>query len=162
MSDSQDGYDLFDRINKRFDELKDFYHDLDKKSDITLSRLEDHFEQDARNLENITRSLESVYKQLDVYNRELEIHIAGTMELKETNRLLREQISIERQSTDATIENLRSQMELQRKEVQSRMDSAEAPMKWISQTGNILRFIASLSAAGGIITIIAKLVQKYL
>jgi hypothetical protein len=155
MSNDNDGYDLFEKINSRFDELKDCYHDLDKKSEVTLSRLEDHFEQDSKNLANITQGLELINERLDTYNSELSIHIQGVMELRRANQLLQEKIELERRELERKLSEEKKVLEI-------RLEGVESPWKWLSQTGNVLKFIASLSAAGGVIALIAKMIQKYL
>jgi len=116
-------------IANSLDSMKDDLHALDKRSEVMLEKLENHFKEDSQNLENITKSLESVQNHLEVYNKELAIHIAGTVELRRTNDILQKG------------------MELHKQEMNTRLLAAEEPLQWLKTTKRIALWITAVSAA---------------
>ena len=142
MSNHDSDNSDFNFILNKLDNLSDGIHEIDKKSDITLTKLEAHFKDDSTNLHNITRSLELMGEQLTTYNKELNIHIAGVNELRRSNDLLEQTINIHKQ------------------ELSERLSEVEAPLKWFKGTKKVATWIAALAAAAGSILALIQYLQK--
>lgn len=95
--------------------------------------------------EIIESELTQANSKLADYNTQLQIHIQGVIQLKEMNQLLREEIKIFREKTDAEV-----------KEINSRLADVETPFKWINTTSSfaekaftILKFAAIIAVLFG-------------
>lgn len=94
----------------------------------------------------IENELADANTKLADYNTQLQIHIQGVQQLKEMNSLLREEIKIFREKTDAEV-----------KEINVRLQEVEVPFKWLSTTSSfaekaysVIKFIAVIALLFGV------------
>lgn len=80
--------------------------------------------------QHVTASeLAKINERLLEYNHELKLHIAGVQELKAQNSLIREELK------------------LRDTEIKMRLDEAEKPIKWVQQTGTVVKWVAGFLTA---------------
>jgi ABC-type multidrug transport system fused ATPase/permease subunit len=83
--------------------------------------------------ENTQTELRRMNDNMSEYNLELREHIAGVNELKEQNRLIREEIK------------------LKDSEINQRLKTAERPIEWIATTFVYLKWLGSAAAGAGLV-----------
>lgn len=103
--------------DEKLDELKEQYYQLDKKLEIVSNTLERHFEEDARNMDRINIALEKIDGHLYEYNRELNIHIQGTIEVRKQNELLYEQVQLTKKTLELKMSEITKINEEQNKQI---------------------------------------------
>lgn len=142
-------------VSKKVDELADKVDSLsDKVVGMATNTIEtkvllsEHLRQDERKQEdmrNLMLGQSAIEKHLAEYNFQLQIHIAGVAELKKANALLQEKIDLEK------------------KELVERLDTAELPIKWALHFAKIARYSVKIAkwitAMVGAIAAIAVLLK---
>ena len=138
-----------DRIENSQSEIKDLYHELDKKHDILASKVADHFDSDEKNLSSLTETLGGINDRLIDYNKSLAEHIAGVEELRNMNALIRREIE---QRDQATNEKMR--------ELEAKAATLDKPRQWAISTAKAAVWITSVTAAGGAVWMALEKLSK--
>jgi hypothetical protein len=125
------------------EQLSRLHHKQDAQTDklgaIEVSVAKQQVMLEAHNVQfdRVVSEMAAMNKNVAEYNKELAVHIAGVMELKEQNRLMRTEIA-------------------QRDEIMGkRLDIAEKPIIWFKSTAKYLLWIGG--AASGILAVIKLL-----
>lgn len=118
--------------------------------ELALSKQQFALETYVKHSDKMTSELEKMNDNLTTYNAELKVHIAGVIELKEQNRLMREEI---RQRDEAMDLRLKERDEL----INSRLSFAEKPILWFKSTGDFLKWAAPVGA--GIVTVVLGILK---
>ena len=109
---------------------------------VCVAKQEASIESFSSQSDRMWRELNSMNKNLANYNAELKVHIAGVMELKEQNRLMREEIK----QRDTLISN--------------RLEVAEKPIKWAATTFFYLKWAATIITSSTVVgALVWKLIQ---
>ncbi len=108
---------------------------------IAVHKQETALEAYIRQSDRMAEELQKMNENMAVYNAELKIHIAGVVELKEQNRLMREE--------NRQRDHLMS----------ARIEIAELPIKWIQTTGKIAVWVGGIATA---LTAVGAMVAKAL
>lgn len=109
--------------------------------EVTSARQEATLDSYTRQSDRMASELSKLNENMAVYNAELKVHIAGVIELKEMNRLMR----IENDQRQALME--------------ARMKQAEKPIGWFTAAKNGLKWAAPIFGA---VAAIAGLILKML
>lgn len=120
-------------------------HQTEKISalEITVAKQEVSMDSYMRQSDRMASELQKLNENMAVYNAELKVHIAGVVELKEMNRLMREENRLQAALLD------------------ERLKVAELPIGWLRTAGKILKWAAPIAAAGaGVAGLILKLMGK--
>jgi ABC-type transport system involved in cytochrome bd biosynthesis fused ATPase/permease subunit len=85
---------MSDKLDEKLDRLVEATHELDKNVAIMSNTLSEHVKQDQIDLERLNDSLHSIDNRLGEYNTQLDIHIAGVLELRKLVQAVREENDI--------------------------------------------------------------------
>ncbi len=85
---------MSDKLDEKLDRLVEVTHELDKNVAIMANTLSEHVKQDQIDLERLNDSLHSIDNRLGEYNTQLDIHIAGVLELRKLVQAVREENDI--------------------------------------------------------------------
>lgn len=121
------------------DDVRKSLSDLHEKQDaqteqinavrIALGKQEVALDSYVKQSDRFAAELQEMNKNMSIYNAELKVHIAGVVELKEQNRLMREEI----RQRDFMIDN--------------RLKIAEKPIEWARATGKVLAWVGGIATA---------------
>jgi hypothetical protein len=125
--------ELHEKQDRQTDKLSEF--------EISIIKQELASETYIKQSDRMAEELRKMNDNLAVYNAELKVHIAGVLELKEQNRLMKEEIK----QRDVMINE--------------RLDIAEKPIKWATTTATYLKWSAGIITA---LTTIGAVVAKLL
>lgn len=121
-----------DDLNKSLERLHDKQDAQTEKLtslEISISKQQFALEAYMKQSDRMAEELGKMNDNMSIYNAELKVHIAGVIELKEQNRLMREDIKL--RSAD----------------VESRLIVVEKPIGWFKAAGNGLKWAAPILAA---------------
>lgn len=111
--------------------------------ELTITKQQLAMDSYMKQSDRMASELQKMNENMVTYNSELKVHIAGVIELKEQNRLMREEIK-QRDSM-----------------INSRLEIAEKPIQWAQTTGKIFKWVGivatSITAIAGVIALIVKL-----
>jgi uncharacterized coiled-coil protein SlyX len=125
-----------DRLHEKQDQQTEKISALE----VTVAKQEVNMDSYMRQSDRMAAELAKLNENMAVYNAELKTHIAGVLELKEMNRLTKEEIK----QRDIIINE--------------RLIIAEKPITWLIATWNFLKGAAPIIAAiAAIVTIILKI-----
>lgn len=123
-------------------DLKKIIEQLEKQTDelieikISVARHEEILSSHVKHDEILDATIKSELKE---YNQLLKEHIAGVMELRTQNALIRQEIEQRDQLLEATL-----------KETNIRLEVAERPIKWFQGTYLIMKWLGALGTAIGL------------
>jgi chromosome segregation ATPase len=100
--------------------------------EVTVAKQDASIESYVRQTDKMSQELSRLNDNMSVYNTQLQLHIAGVLELKEQNRLMREEIK----QRDVLIN--------------SRLEIAEKPIEWATFTFKVIKWSAAV--IGGLAT----------
>jgi len=115
--------------------LSDLHEKQDQQTDklvsleVAMGKNEAALAQYIRQSDRMAGELKEMNKHLSEYNSELKVHIAGVIELKEQNRLMREANEQREKITNARFETL------------------ETPHRWAKFTGKLFAWIGAAATA---------------
>lgn len=122
-----------DRLHEKQDEQTTKISALE----VTVAKQEVNMDAYMRQSDRMATELQKLNLNMAEYNAELKVHIAGVIELKEMNKLLREDI------------RQRDQL------INSRLEVAEKPINWAITTWHFLKsaapIVAAIAAVAGIV-----------
>ena len=127
---------MSDRLKESLDRLhekQDIQTEKLTSLEVSLSRQETALQIYAKHTNATSIELNKVNENMAVYNSELTTHIAGVMELKEQNKLIREEIK---------------QRDIQ---LSDRLKVIEKPVQWTLLTGKFLAWFASIATILGFV-----------
>ncbi len=107
---------------------------------VAVGKQEAQMDAYVKQSDRMATELGRINENLAVYNAELKVHVAGVMELREQNRLMREE-------NNQRAEQLRLEQSKRDAEITSRLDIAEKPIIWLRTTWRVLKAVGPIVAA---------------
>lgn len=137
---SDDTKVLLELLHKKQDSQTEKLEDLA----ISVARQEVQTDNYTKQSDRMAEELREMNKHLSVYNSELRVHIAGVLELKEQNNLIRQQIA---------------QRDV---EIREKLEIAERPIIWFETTYKWAKWVGAFATAAGLVYAAIKWVSEIL
>jgi chromosome segregation ATPase len=107
--------------------------------------LETHIDQTRQ----MNSKISDINDRLSEYNAQLQIHIAGVQQLKEMNTLIREELKQREKELEIKLSEAHEK-------INSRLEVAEEPIKWLKTAGVYAKWVGSIGSAIGMIYVLVK------
>lgn len=137
---SDDVKSMLELLHKKQDSQTEKLNDLS----ISVAKQEVLSDNYAKQSDKMAEELRKMNEHMAVYNAELKVHIAGVLELKEQNNLMRTDI----QKRDEILN--------------ARLEVAERPIKWFETTYKWMKWLGAVGTAGTLMFAVVKWLAAHL